>query len=119
MKIYVASSWKNNIQPNVVKQLRVLGHNVYDFKNPEFGFHWSDITNNEELVDPEKYRDFLSHPVAQVAFNQLTYILLDNPISEPELMYYYEFSYLHFSQRTFGFIKVNESRTFSPKVTQV
>lgn len=42
MKIYVASSWRNNRQPDVVKFLRDLGHEVYDFKNPkpgDDGFH--------------------------------------------------------------------------------
>jgi hypothetical protein len=34
VRIYVASSWKNNIQPEVVHELRKLGHDVYDFKNP-------------------------------------------------------------------------------------
>lgn len=34
MKIYVASSWKNRVQPHVVKMLRAFGHEVYDFKNP-------------------------------------------------------------------------------------
>lgn len=30
MKIYVASSWRNNRQPDVVKFLRNLGYDVYD-----------------------------------------------------------------------------------------
>lgn len=49
MKIYVASSWRNNIQPEVVDILRRHGHEVYDFKKPmnePDGFHWSDIDPN-------------------------------------------------------------------------
>ena len=44
-KIYVASSWRNEYQQEVVKVLRELGHEVYDFKNPEgrTGFQWSAI----------------------------------------------------------------------------
>lgn len=33
-RIYVASSWRNNVQPLVVQTLRVAGLDVYDFKNP-------------------------------------------------------------------------------------
>jgi DNA (cytosine-5)-methyltransferase 1 len=46
MKIYVASSWRNEQQPEVVKALRDAGHEVYDFRNPsetDKGFAWSDI----------------------------------------------------------------------------
>lgn len=39
-KIYVASSWRNGHQQNVVAALRGIGFEVYDFKNPngEEGF---------------------------------------------------------------------------------
>ena len=45
MKIYVASSWRNQVQEYFVFNLKQLGHLVYDFKNPngEKGFSWSDI----------------------------------------------------------------------------
>ena len=33
-KIYVASSWRNEYYPEVVRQLREAGHEVYDFRNP-------------------------------------------------------------------------------------
>src|SRR3990167_4633042 len=45
-KVYVASSWRNQIQPKVVAALRSEGHDVYDFRNPtedNKGFAWSDI----------------------------------------------------------------------------
>jgi len=44
-RIYVASSWRNPYQPEVVAALRKAGHEVYDFRNPEDnpgGFHWAD-----------------------------------------------------------------------------
>jgi hypothetical protein len=34
MRVYVASSWRNPWQPNVVGLLRSLGHKVYDFREP-------------------------------------------------------------------------------------
>jgi len=70
-KIYVASSWRNNIQPNVVKSLRKAGHEVYDFKNPkegDKGFHWSDIDPEWKNWTPEKYRSCLSHPIAEAGY---------------------------------------------------
>lgn len=45
MKIYVASSWRNTLQPSVVSMLRVFGHEVYDFRHPATdrnGFAWRD-----------------------------------------------------------------------------
>jgi hypothetical protein len=38
VRIYVASSWRNHFQPDVVKALRADGHDVYDFK--ETGDGW-------------------------------------------------------------------------------
>lgn len=72
MKIYVASSWKNEIQPEAVKALRQSGHEVYDFKNPEpgnNGFHWSEIDPNWEKWTPAQFRDALSHHLAVKGFN--------------------------------------------------
>jgi hypothetical protein len=48
-KIYVASSWRNALQPSVVAALRAEGHEVYDFRHPKEGndgFAWSAIDPN-------------------------------------------------------------------------
>lgn len=44
-RIYVASSWRNLDQPEVVARLRARGFEVYDFRNPpgRAGFAWSEI----------------------------------------------------------------------------
>lgn len=34
LRIYVASSWRNLLQPGIVLALRRCGHQVYDFRNP-------------------------------------------------------------------------------------
>lgn len=70
-KIYVASSWRNEYQQEVVKVLRELGHEVYDFKNPEgrTGFQWSAIDKDWQNWTTEQYRDALRHPVAESGFN--------------------------------------------------
>lgn len=33
-KIYVASSWRNKYYPEIVAKLRMMGYEVYDFRNP-------------------------------------------------------------------------------------
>jgi len=73
MKIYVASSWKNNVHSTVVDLLRLYGHEVYDFKNPDeqiHGFTWTDIDVNWKHWTTEAYIDALSHPVAEAAFKR-------------------------------------------------
>ena len=37
MKIYVASSWRNQHQPEIVTMLRANGFKVYDFRKPALG----------------------------------------------------------------------------------
>lgn len=71
LRIYVASSWRNEYQPKVVKILRALGHWVYDFRNPpngSGGFAWSDIDPQWEQWDGNKYREALDHPIAEKGF---------------------------------------------------
>lgn len=73
MYIYVASSWRNKIQPMVVKKLREAGHDVYDFKNPtqgDRGFHWSDIDENWKGWTPAELIEGLDHNIAQHGFLQ-------------------------------------------------
>lgn len=124
MRIYVASSWRNPYQQDVVRALRCVGHYVYDFRNPapgDRGFGWHQCATEQQLKDPRSFRDeVLTHPVAREGFrkdmhalasadatvlvlpcgrsahlelgyatgrSQKTLVLLDNPMSEPELMY--------------------------------
>ena len=71
MKIYVASSWRNQYQPAVVKALRDAGHEVYDFRNPPNGgkgFHWSDIDKDWHGWSNVQYRQALEHPIAKAGF---------------------------------------------------
>jgi hypothetical protein len=70
MKIYVASSWRNVLQPQVVVTLRQAGHEVYDFRNPpgSTGFSWSEIDPNWLEWTAEQYRSALAHPCAVRGF---------------------------------------------------
>ena len=70
-KIYVASSWRNERQPEVVALLRECGHEVYDFRNPkegDKGFHWSEIDPNWKNWTPEEYIEALDHPIAEAGY---------------------------------------------------
>lgn len=75
MKIYVASSWRNNYQPEVVRILREAGHEAYDFKNPkegDHGFHWRDVAlerDEKAQCAPEFLKVALTHPRAVEGFN--------------------------------------------------
>lgn len=67
MKIYVASSWRNLIQPAIVVMLRAAGHEVYDFRHPKpgvRGFAWSEIDSDWQRWTPEQYAAALQHPIA-------------------------------------------------------
>ena len=50
--IYVASSWRNPMQPAVCATLRAAGIDHYDFKNPEggTGFSWREVKTAEPSV---------------------------------------------------------------------
>ena len=69
-KIYVASSWRNQHQPQVVSFLREQGHEVYDFRHPagKTGFQWSQIDEDWENWSTDQYRAALEHPIAQAGF---------------------------------------------------
>lgn len=76
-KIYVASSWRNSYQLDVVSFLRNEGHEVYDFKNPPHGnggFQWSDIDPNWQYWTTAQYREALNHPIAQKGLIQISMV---------------------------------------------
>jgi hypothetical protein len=57
-KIYVASSWRNPIQQEIVQLLRSEGYEVYDFRNPapgQHGFAWSEVNPDWLQWTPEQF----------------------------------------------------------------
>lgn len=77
MRIYVASSWRNEHQPGVVSILRQWGHEVYDFRNPPggAGFGWEQVNPDWKptgdlrgAVDPRAWREMLNHPIAKAGY---------------------------------------------------
>jgi len=72
--IYVASSWRNPMQPFVVKHLRDRGHTVYDFRNPapgDNGFSWKQIPGapDEPKWKAKDLHRILRTPTAQHGFH--------------------------------------------------
>lgn len=71
MKVYVASSWRNERQPAVVAALRLANHAVYDFRNPapeNHGFGWQQVSSVPPPWSAAETRAVLRHPVAAVGF---------------------------------------------------
>lgn len=74
-RIYLASSWRNTMQPSLVNDFRSWGHEVYDFHHPHLGpgaggggFSWSSIDKDWEFWTPMLYRQALNFPEAQDGF---------------------------------------------------
>ena len=76
MKIYVASSWRNPLQPAIVHALRRCGHDVYDFRHPkpgDDGFTWKQVGAGTAFVDkvaPATWRTMLQHQRAIEGYAQ-------------------------------------------------
>lgn len=73
MKIYVASSWQNAYQLQVVEALRALSHDVYDFRNPgpgEAGFSWAEVDSGWQRWTVEQFKEGFRHPRARHAFER-------------------------------------------------
>lgn len=71
MKLYVASSWRNMYQPEVVMGLREVGHEVYDFRHPShetIGFYRSAIDLVWKQWTPQQFVENLNHPIANRGF---------------------------------------------------
>ena len=71
-RIYVASSWRNDNQQQIVNLIRSHGHQVYDFRHPNDtpnNYRWDEIDPEWKKWDITQYMSALSHPIAEVGFN--------------------------------------------------
>lgn len=71
MKIYVASSWRNKYQQDVVRILQAAHFDVYDFRHPNensSGFGWSEIDPEWKNWTVVQYRDALDSFIAYKGF---------------------------------------------------
>ena len=69
MKIYVASSWRNEIYPEVLAALRSAGHDVYDFRHQSVSWESFDWNVTEGVKSGELF-DVLHHPVVRSRFQR-------------------------------------------------
>lgn len=87
-RVYIASSWKNGTQPELVKRLREEGHQVYDFRHPQGRNDrnvWESVTRKLSLYNKYKklvlsLQDFirmLLHDDAKERFEEHYNAMLD------------------------------------------
>lgn len=77
-KVYVASSWRNQYYPEVVKQLIEHHHDVFDFRNPpdgKGGFFWRDVDPNWEQWKTQDYIHHLRNEWAEYGFQRDYYAM--------------------------------------------
>lgn len=72
--VYVASSWRCEMQAAVVASIRLAGIDCYDFKNPpnNSGFGWEEVMPYDAggLVYEDDYLRGLKHPRAEEGFRE-------------------------------------------------
>jgi hypothetical protein len=69
--IYVASSWRNEHQQRVVRELREANLSTYDFRNPSeglSGFSWSSIDPDWKRWTTDEFIAALGHTTADKGF---------------------------------------------------
>lgn len=80
--VYVASSWRNPMQPAVVETLRAAGIDCYDFRNPHegsVGFSWRETKDvaapvgipgkGSDWESVDTYLQMIAHPRAIDGYN--------------------------------------------------
>lgn len=68
LRVYVASSWRNEHQQAVVAAVREAGYLAYDFRVPvpgNNGFHWREIDPHWKDWTVPEYRKAMLHPIAE------------------------------------------------------
>lgn len=70
MKLYVASSWRNEQYPEVLEVLRQAGHEPHDFRDPAGYFTWASIDPAWESWTTEQYVAAVDHQDASIGFDR-------------------------------------------------
>ena len=68
MKVYVATSWRNEQQPYIVAMLRAEGHDVYDFRESPGAFNWEQVDPSWRTWTPGQMIDAFYQPMPDQAF---------------------------------------------------
>jgi len=80
LKVYVASSWKNEHYPEMVSALRQAGFDVYDFRDSSTRFRWDEVFEPGQTYTAASYRKALAHPKSRVGYQGDLTALLNSDI---------------------------------------
>lgn len=72
-RVYISSSWSNDFQPDLVRQLRERGHKVYDFRHPsgrDDNNVWDELGINKQSVSGKVFDAAISDPAAESRFSE-------------------------------------------------
>lgn len=69
-RIYVATSWRNALQPSVVQHLAGAGYDVYDFRKDGFAWHDVDPDWKHQESTPLEFIAALQDPISQKGFDR-------------------------------------------------
>ena len=68
MKLYVASSWRNEKYENILQYLRLNGVDHYNFRDANARFHWKEIDEQWAGWGSKDMIASLDHPLSEHAF---------------------------------------------------
>lgn len=69
MRIYIASSWRNQYYPQILDLLRDERHEVYDFKDEKTRFYWGDLDPEWGTWTQAQWFEAMKDSLAQRGFN--------------------------------------------------
>lgn len=70
MKLYVASSWRNERYDEVCARLREAGHELLDWRETSTAFGWSQVDPHYKAWDGPGFIRGLEHPMARAGFEK-------------------------------------------------
>jgi len=69
MRIYLASSWRNEHYYAMLKWLREKGHAVYDFRHANSAFQWEDVDPEKAMSTVDSYLAHIDDERCERAFS--------------------------------------------------
>ena len=69
MKIYLASSWRNEHYYPMLKWLREKSQSVYDFRSANSAFSWEQVDPQYKMATVESYLANIDHELCEKAFS--------------------------------------------------
>lgn len=68
MRIYLASSWRNNHYYRMLDRLSTLGYGVYDFRNANSKFSWKQVDPLAAMATNKRYLEHIDNELCEKAF---------------------------------------------------